>query len=398
MIGDAEGLTIGAKSTTKGILVHIRDFSDLPILIDESSDAGEHLADLVYPLTSNKGRIKSTVDGQRDGGEEFHTTTMFTGEKPIRDCLQNSGQQYRVNELDDTLPDLPTKEINAVKTAIRENHGHIIELYLSRVIAWYSSGQLQDLYASCFDMLPENSSNIEGRSRSIFACIMTAGYLLEEVFQKIGMPTKKPNNVVKSYFKKCIQDKPIELEYIRALRVVLDWVHSEYGRFGEVNLLYDDVTTRDKTKRYGWIDSDFIDIIGSEFTKKMKDEGFSPSKIKVDWADNGIAISNDPKRKGVCRFTREKKTIAGIRINRAISEDLTGLHHSYIEEDSGLSQDEKVKKIFRTVRFLTEECGTADLNLIRQIVNIPDLDELLRIFSLNGKLLKLDQNTYKSIL
>ena len=91
MIGDAEQLTIGAKSTQKGILVHGRDFSDLPIFIDESSDADDNLADFVYTLTSNKGRVKSTVTGARDGGEEYHTTVMFTGERSIRDCLIISG-------------------------------------------------------------------------------------------------------------------------------------------------------------------------------------------------------------------------------------------------------------------------------------------------------------------
>jgi putative DNA primase/helicase len=68
MIGYPSGLMIGAKGTTKGILVRVRDYSDLPVLIDESSDAGDHLSDLVYTLTSGKGRVKSTTGGERDGG------------------------------------------------------------------------------------------------------------------------------------------------------------------------------------------------------------------------------------------------------------------------------------------------------------------------------------------
>src|SRR5208283_1681567 len=142
MIGDAEQLTIGAKSTPKGILVHGRDFSDLPILIDESSDAGDNLADLVYTLTSNKGRVKNTVTGARDGGEEYHTTVMFTGERPIRDCLMNSGQKYRVTELYGTLPDIPTKEINKVKRVIQDHHGHVIELVIKKIFELREAGSL----------------------------------------------------------------------------------------------------------------------------------------------------------------------------------------------------------------------------------------------------------------
>ena len=346
MIGDAEQMTIGAKSTQKGILVHVRDFSDLPILIDESSDAGDNLSDLVYTLTSNKGRVKSTVTGVRDGGEEYHTTIMFTGERPIRDCLINSGQQYRVTELYGTLPDIPTKEINKVKQVIRYHHGHIIELYIQKIFELRENDSLHALYDECLDSLPENTSNIEGRSRNIFACTMLAGKILELVFKDIEIPNENPVEIVNEYYQKCILDNPVELEYIRALRSTLDWVHSEYGRFGEVNLEYNDVTSGDRSRRYGYVDRDHIDIIGTEFTKKMKDEGFSPSKIKQEWQDRGIILSNDKERPGTHRITREGKTFAGIRIIRSIAEELIGLTYDNLGEDNNLPQYEKLDQSY----------------------------------------------------
>lgn len=394
MIGDAEKLTIGAKSTAKGMLVHIRDFSDLPILIDESSDAGEHLADLVYPLTSNKGRVKSTVDGQRDGGEEFHTTTMFTGERPIRDCLINSGQQYRVNELDVTLPDLYTKTINDIKNSIRKNHGHVIELYIQKVLDWARDGTLQNTFDMCFEKLPENKTNIEGRSRSIFACIMTAGYILEEVFLQIGMPVKKAIPIVKEYYKICIQEKPVELEHTRALRIILDWVNSDYGHFATGDAASESVTFLDKTKIYGFVDLIYIDIIGTEFTKKMKDTGFSPSKVKEDFWNQGISESNDPVRKGTYRFKRGGKTIAGVRINRSVAENLLGVRHE-TENSNTLDQDGKVRRVFQIIEFLTELDGSAKISSIRLLANIPDIDELLKfICGSSKKIMKINQEEY----
>jgi uncharacterized protein (DUF927 family) len=336
MIGDAEQLTIGAKSTQKGILVHGRDFSDLAILIDESSDAGDDLADLVYTLTSNKGRVKSTVTGARDGGEEYHTTVMFTGERPIRDCLMNSGQQYRVTELCGTLPDIATKEINKVKQAIRDHHGHVIELYIKKIFEFRENGSLYTMYDECLDSLPENVSNIEGRSKNIFACIMVAGKILESVFADIGIPKENPVAIVNEYYQKCIRDNPVELEYIRALRLILDWIHSEYGRFGEVNPEFDDITTKDRSRRYGYITDEYIDIIGTEFTKKMKDEGFSPSKIKQDLLDRGIILSNDKDRPGTYRTTRDKATFVGVRIIRSKAEELIGLSYKDTDEDNNL--------------------------------------------------------------
>lgn len=394
MFGDAEGLTLGAKGSMKGLLVTIRDFSDLPLLIDESSDAGEHLSDLVYPLTSNKGRVTSTTDKQRDGGEEYHTSTMFTGEKPIRDCLPNSGQQYRVNELEDTLPDLPTKKIMSIKQAIRENHGHIIELYVKKTFKWMETGFLYDTYEACFDTLPENTTNIVGRSRAIFAGIMTAGVLLESVFGDIGFPQKQAPKIVTEYFRKCILEKPVELEYLRALRVVLDWVHSDYGRFAKGFDTSEDVTYNDKNKIYGFIDNIYIDIIGTEFTRKMKENGFSPSKIKEDWWNQGISESNDSVRKGTYRFKRDGKTIVGVRINRTMAETMMGVWHEP-EDKKPHDQDEKVKRIFKIIEFLTELDGVAKINSIRLLANITDVDEMLNfICKSSKKIMKISQDDY----
>jgi uncharacterized protein (DUF927 family) len=405
MVGDPEGLTLIAKSSIKGILVTVRDFSDLPLLIDESSDAGEKLAELVYPLTSNKGRVTSTVTKEREGGEEYHTTVMFTGEKPIRDCLPNSGQQYRVNELDDTLPTLETKDINKVKQVIRENHGHIIELYLKKIFEMRKDGSLQTMYETCFDKLPATTSNIEGRSKAIFACIMTAGWILEEIFLEIGMPVKKAIPIVKYYFNKCIIEKPVELEYIRALRVILDWIHSDYGRFVFFDKGDHPVELNDRNKKYGFVDYDYIDIIGTEFTKKMRDEGFSPSKIKEDLFKQGITVSNDEKRPGNYRTSRKDfGSYYGIRINRTIAEGLIGCD---IKEPDGnedeektektFSQEDKIRMIFEAIRLLHKRYGEADVFLLRPILNFSDLDDLLNILTRNGKIFQKSQTSYKPI-
>ena len=287
-------------------------------------------------------------------GKSINTTVMFTGERPIRDCLINSGQQYRVIELCGTLPDIPAKEINKVKQVIRDHHGHVIELYIKKIFELRENGSLYTMYDECLDSLPEHISNIEGRSRNIFACIMVAGKILESVFTDIGIPNEDPVPIVNEYYQKCIRDNPIELEYIRALRLILDWIHSEYGRFGEVNTEYDDITTRDRSRRYGYITDEYIDIIGTEFTKKMKDEGFSPSKIKQEWLDHGIIVSNDKERPGTHRITRDKATFVGIRIIRSIAEELIGLKDIDDDEDNKLHNTKNKVNNGNSIGILTD--------------------------------------------
>jgi hypothetical protein len=72
----------------------------------------------------------------------------------------------------------------------------------------------------------------------------------------------------------------------------------------------------------------------------MKDEGFSPSKIKQEWLDHGIIVSNDKKRPGTHRIIREKNNFVGIRIIRSTAEELIGLNYDNIDEDD-LQLDEK---------------------------------------------------------
>lgn len=392
MIGDAQRLMIGAKSTKKGILVHVRDFSDLPILIDETSDAGDAIGDIVYTLTSNKGRVKSTTSGALDGGEHYRTTAMMTGEKPVRDCLTNSGQMYRVNEIQETLPQLSTGKIKKITDCINQNHGHVIELFIQELFK--SEDKLQGIYEKCIEEIPDTTSNIEGRSKLIFACIMTSGIILEKIFKRIGIDAKDPGEVVSNYFKKCILEKPIELEYIRALRVVVDWVGSEYGRFAVVNEFDEnDERIKDHSKRYGWVDGQYIDIIGSEFTKKMKDEGFSPTKIKEDWIKEGVTVENDPRRKGTCRFKRGNMTRAGIRIDRQVATILVG---DVDEEELRAEKPNPLnRQIVETIKLLSVIHGRADVDMIKEVVGNPNIGGYLDILTKKGIIFKLSETSYK---
>jgi uncharacterized protein (DUF927 family) len=352
MIGDPSKLMMGAKGTGKGILVRVRDYSDHPVLIDESSDAGEHLSDLVYTLTSGKGRVKSTTGGERDGGELYRTTAMFTGEKPIRDCLPNAGQQYRVIEVNDVIPELPTKEIDRVKRIIANNYGHIIELFIQEIF----NNDVQKIYDECFDSLPETKSNIEGRSKSIFACIMTSGILLERVFKKIGISERDPVEIVNKYFKECIQDNPVELEWKRALRIINDWTISEAWKFedGSKELKYDVV---------GKITFEYIDIIGTEFTKKMKECGFSPTAIRQALYHNEISVCKSSRQDGNYSVTVNEKTTSGVRIIRkAMAKELQ------LGEDLPDWYDEYSRKVLETVTFICKMRGSASLQQVQDIV------------------------------
>jgi hypothetical protein len=231
---------------------------------------------------------------------------------------------------------------------------------------------------------------------------MLAGYILEQVFIEIGMPQKDSNPIVNKYYKKCIQDKPVELEYIRALRVVMDWINSDYKGFARFNTQYDDIVTIEKNKIYGFVDDTFIDVIGTEFSAKMKKEGYSPTKIREDWFKQGITISNDTKRPGTYRSSRKGYgPYAGVRITKSIAGDLVGYNEvdtkANKEEETIFSQYEKINLIFDTIKLLTRIHNKAELFRMRAILTFPELDELLTILSTTGKIFKVNQTEYKIV-
>jgi putative DNA primase/helicase len=299
---------------------------------------------------------------------------MFTGERPIRDCLPNSGQQYRVIELNDVIPELNTKEIDNVKRVIENNYGHIIELFVQEIF----NTDVQKLYDECFDLLPETQSNIEGRSKSIFACIMVAGTLLERIFKGIGIPERNSVEIVNKYFKECIQDNPIELEWIRALRVINDWTVTEARKFElEDNFYFDP-----KYGLLGKITVEFLDIIGTEFTKKMKECGFSPTAIKQALCKDGI-IECGSRKDGNYTVTVNKEKMAGVRIKRSAMKEALQLKEEY----------DRTAEVLETVKMLSRINGVAELDVIQQIFGESVKEHLSKLMN-EGKIIQLGVSEY----
>jgi len=59
---------------------------------------------------------------------------------------------------------------------------------------------------------------------------------------------------------------------------------------------------------------EYVDIPGTELTKRLEDAGYKPFKVKEDWYSSGLLESNDLERKWTYRFKKNGKPIAGIRI------------------------------------------------------------------------------------
>lgn len=391
-----ESLVLSQESTKNGVLVTVRDYSDLPILFDETTGKEEKLKDLVYQVASGISKTKSTQDGKRCGSEVYRTTLFLTGEDSLRDSLDNSGQMYRVVELNfqGEMPTYDPGYVDEVKKNIAENCGHVGELYVQKLIKKIKDGSLEKIYKDCLEALPKTASNVEGRSKVLFAGIMTAGVVIEEVFEEIGVSAKNPIELVKLYFDKCIVQNPIELEHLRALKVISDTVSSEYKNFAVCNDR--EVLSNDGNKRYGYVDEKYIDIFGTSLTDILKRNGFKPTKVKTEWARLKII---DPKdSNGNYRFSRFGKQENGVRIHRAKLDEMLGL--SFKEggvEDIPMNNDRI--NLVKTVNLLTEINGKSDVTLIEQVnYSQTEIVENLELLAKFNKIVKINETAYKSTL
>jgi hypothetical protein len=176
------------------------------------------------------------------------------------------------------------------------------------------------------------------------------------VFKKIGISERDPVEIVNKYFKECIQDNPVELEWKRALRIINDWTISEAWKFedGSKELKYDVV---------GKITFEYIDIIGTEFTKKMKECGFSPTAIRQALYQNEISVCKSARQDGNYTVTVNYNTTAGVRIIRKAME-----RELQLSEDLPDWLDEHSKKVLDTVNFICKMRGSASLQQVQDIV------------------------------
>ncbi len=384
------GLVLPASSTSKGLLIDVKKYSDLAIVFDESSKAKADFPDVIYAVANGRDRVRSTKGGEQIGGEAYRSVVHITGEHCMRDSFSNAGEMVRTIELRAALDQMLPEEADDVKRGISSNYGHFMDMFMEKVFRMKDDGSLENLYKKCFDKLPKTSSNIEGRSKSVFAVIMTAGYIVEKMFTDVGIEAKDPETVVNKYFCECIFDKPIEVEYIRALRLIHDTTITEYKNFALC--VGDTVSENDGKERYGYIDDNYIDFVGSTFNTILTKNGFKPTKIKEDLEERGIIAPRD--KKGQTRVRRCGEQMSVIRFYKEKINEVLGLVDRSGVEDVPMTKD--VVNTINTVNLLSDIRGKADLSLIKQI--IPDtfgLESMLEILVKNDKIVKLNETTYK---
>jgi uncharacterized protein (DUF927 family) len=283
-------------NTAIGILAHVVAMSDIPTFIDEvtTTKKKEVVRGAIYEISNEIERSRGERDGKmRSDIKSFKAVTHISCESTLKEQMDHAGEMFRLNSMTDLLPS-GIALVEKVKQDVQENYGWFFPKYIQKILN--HKDELKNLLAGCkinvdTTDIPKEVIDIANRSKSIFEGIILAGILCEEVFKEMGIPARSPEEVtliVNRYYKECILDIHVELDYTRALQRTFDWSVENLRNF---NTESNNITSA--VSCYGKMDDKYLYIIGTKFNSIMTDWGFSGDIVRTSLKKEGIVEGTD---------------------------------------------------------------------------------------------------------
>jgi putative DNA primase/helicase len=164
-----------------------------------------------------------------------------------------------------------------------------------------------DVYEAFFEALPNVEDITSNRVKKYYACMATAGYLLEKVFAQIGIDPADPLKVCTRYFEMNVTNTTIMPDYLKILNITYSWYTANEAHFGDDDS--SEVGGNDRNEvleKYGWIRT-----VNGEETINFVQETLKAQIIKVvgkDGANRYESASNVWKDLGIINVRTRKKS------------------------------------------------------------------------------------------
>lgn len=380
-------------STPIGMLIHVVGMCDMPVDIEEITDkeSKEKVANLIYTIYNGGNRSKGTKTNTTHSDQtDFRTSVRITTEHPLTPFIKNTGAKLRAKHYRQLLPDNLGKLAMSTTDSIQRNYGFFYPIYIQHIIE--NMDRLKPLYEEAYSKLPAEYKNVPAesigmieRQKKTFACNIVAGYLVEEVFKKIGIPSKtkeEVDRIVTDAFNDIVIAEPVEQGYIKALKEISAWVARNPTKFynRESNEVYN------HSGLYGEVTSTEIKIVGTAFTEKMIEIGESDEVIN-DFMREGIV-----KHKGRrTTFRLMSEPASGIIINKKALYDKIEMEEVQTEKPT-MSEAMRFQEIAKTIEFVTKTISKGPISdiTLRVILKYDPKKYLDKMYAI-GKVFR-DQN------
>jgi len=321
MFGHPKQLQLDTKSTEVGLIKMAEACNELPMFLDETSQNVEFIMSLIYRFANANTRVKSNQSHGLEMSENFITVVLLTGESPLVTENSRGGHDARRVPERHGVPDdprhpgtplrIPTKIVNKANDAMYHNYGHVAVMFVQILLEEIDT--IKDRYNEFFDLLPESDEVIHDRIRRYYACIMTAGYILEKVFAQLSINPTDPVRICKLYFEENVLNGHIEPDYVKILRIAYDLYISDEAHFGQEDdseAIAEDEERKELLTKVGWIKKVKGEITINYRQEALKQHVVNTLKTK-DAASRFEAASNQWKDLRILTTTTRRNQRTG---------------------------------------------------------------------------------------
>lgn len=326
-LGDADRLRFNGDTTKTAAEILAEAYTDLPLYLDETGtqQTDDALKAIIYMLSNEQGRMR----GQKDGGLRetgtWKTIAFTTGERPLTSNKSFSGQQVRVIEIRGGFSQDVIADIKNAADARKHHYGHIAERYFGKIFVYKE--RLPEIYKAARQRYITVDNVKTNRIADSFAVILTAGILLEEIYEEIGLDIVDPHSIVDGFFKTAAEDDKIVNYSTRALQTVFDWVATRESSFDVWNSSKD----FQAHEFLGWITEKYTDIIPAKLRETLEKAGFDSTRVINDWIDDGV-LKSDARGKDIA-VTHRCKTHRAFRFVMSKVVDILNISKGAGQDD-----------------------------------------------------------------
>ncbi len=352
-----DGLEFPVGTSSNPLIAHVAGMNDMPVDIEEATGEKKRkvLIDAAYEIANGMEKIRNQVNGKnRNDVKSFRVAALITSEAPISGEMDNAGGMYRVNEIGgekELIPEGNGDMIDTLKKEVAENYGFFYPILIQKIIE--RKDKLKKIYDEAvkkididYKSIPEECQTVAGRSKYTFAVKIVSGYLCEEIFSELGMPTKSQKQVeeiVNYYYNQCVVCDRVESDSMRALRYLYEKITSERSKFYVCDMkavignreatVYND--PKATSGHIGNLTDSKAEMLRTKFTEIMKEGKFVPAAVAKDFEKWKIAKDYETIYIG-----NEKRKNKGIVINLIAACEKLGIKDK--PEDTDIPVDEKV--------------------------------------------------------
>lgn len=307
------------KSTDVALEVRADVLNNLPVLLDDTSNATKKIVDdfenIIYRLCSGKGKSRSNKDLGTNRENNWKTCFITNGERPLSGYVNQGGAINRIIEIEagNHIFKNPQKTVDILKA----NYGFAGRRFVE-VVREIGKDEIKRMYDEICEQLFQQDK-MQKQAMSL-ACILLADKIATERIFEDGQYISIDDA------KKCLIDRTELSENERCYRYIMDKVAMNGQRF-------DDETNCEK---WGVIENGYIIFFNQAFSELCNLGGFS-KKTFLSWAN----------RKGILQMQNGQYTKV---------KKINGNTHRcvWIKLDDGIKTEENG---FISV----EECGQEEL-------------------------------------